>query len=165
MRTLDIFVSTLVDAAGRIAPREFLRHTSQDYGFRSRSLRWRIFSTCWRNVWHWRPGTLKLELHDRKPRKSIIGPRRRIKPSTFSHRAARGRCSAAHFGTYDYTAACNITAAHQHMLHPACDFARHSMQVAFGGTGVWLSDGATNIMPVAPHRARRGRSTAHCVTG
>lgn len=26
------------------------------------------------------------------------------------------------------------------------------MQVAFGGTGVWLSDGATNIMPVAPHR-------------
>ena len=26
------------------------------------------------------------------------------------------------------------------------------MQVAFGGTGVWLSDGATNIMPVAKHR-------------
>jgi hypothetical protein len=38
------------------------------------------------------------------------------------------------------------------MLHPACDFARHAMQVAFGGTGVWLSDGATNVMPVAPHR-------------
>jgi hypothetical protein len=38
------------------------------------------------------------------------------------------------------------------MLHPACDFARHMMQVSFGGTGVWLSDGATNIMPVAPHR-------------
>src|SRR5213596_4119563 len=63
-----------------------------------------------------------------------------------------GRIVAAHFGTYDYTAACNITAAHQHMLHPACDFARSMMQVAFGGTGVWLSDGATNIMPVAPHR-------------
>ena len=38
------------------------------------------------------------------------------------------------------------------MLHPACDFARHMMQVSFGGTGIWLSDGATNIMPVAPHR-------------
>jgi hypothetical protein len=63
---------------------------------------------------------------------------------------------AAHFGTYDYTASCNITAAHQHMLHPACDFARHMMQVAFGGTGIWLSDGATNIMPVAPHRAPEG---------
>jgi hypothetical protein len=38
------------------------------------------------------------------------------------------------------------------MSHPACDFARHAMQVAFAGTGVWLSDGATNVMPVAPHR-------------
>src|SRR6185295_10608943 len=36
-----------------------------------------------------------------------------------------GRITAAHFGTYDYTAACGITAAHQHMLHPVCDFAKH----------------------------------------
>ena len=42
------------------------------------------------------------------------------------------------------------------MLHPACDFARHMMQVAFGGTGIWLSDGATNIMPIAPNRAAKG---------
>jgi citrate lyase beta subunit len=72
--------------------------------------------------------------------------------------AARGRCTAAHFGTYDYTASCQITAAHQHMTHPACDFARHVMQVALGGTGVWLSDGATNIMPVPAHRAPAGGS-------
>ena len=70
--------------------------------------------------------------------------------------AAEGRCVAAHFGTYDYTAGCNITAAHQHMLHPACDFAKSMMQVSFAGTGVWLSDGATNIMPVAPHRFTEG---------
>ncbi|MCA1816254.1 MAG: phosphoenolpyruvate kinase, partial [Acidobacteria bacterium] len=57
---------------------------------------------------------------------------------------------------YDYTAACQITAAHQHMLHPACDFAKNVMQVALAGTGVWLSDGATNIMPVAPRRAAEG---------
>ena len=69
---------------------------------------------------------------------------------------AGGRCVAAHFGTYDYTAGCNITAAHQHMLHPACDFAKNMMQVSFAGTGVWLSDGATNIMPVAPHRFVEG---------
>lgn len=66
--------------------------------------------------------------------------------------AARGRCVAAHLGTYDYTASCGITAAHQHMAHPSCDFAKHVMQVALAGTGVWLSDGATNIMPVGPHR-------------
>ena len=33
--------------------------------------------------------------------------------------AARGRCVAAHFGTYDYTASCDITAMHQSMRHPA----------------------------------------------
>jgi citrate lyase beta subunit len=62
--------------------------------------------------------------------------------------ASRGRCIGAHFGAYDYTASCNITAAYQHMLHPACDFARGMMQVAYSGTGIWLSDGATNVMPI-----------------
>ena len=73
--------------------------------------------------------------------------------------AARGRVVAAHFGTYDYTASCNITAAEQRMDHPACDFARHQMQVAYSGTGIWLSDGATNVMPIGDrttvHRAWR----------
>jgi citrate lyase beta subunit len=68
--------------------------------------------------------------------------------------AADGRCRGAHFGTYDYTASCSITAAYQNMLHQACDFARNTMQIAFAGTGVWLSDGATNIMPIAPHRGK-----------
>ncbi len=71
-------------------------------------------------------------------------------------RAAGGRCVAAHFGTYDYTAALNVTAPHQSMMHPACDFARHVMQVTLAGTGVTLSDGATNLMPIGPHRARDG---------
>jgi citrate lyase beta subunit len=68
------------------------------------------------------------------------------------HRAAGDRLTGAHFGTYDYTANCDITAAHQRMRHPACDFAKHMMKVAFAGTGMMLSDGATNIMPVAPHK-------------
>jgi len=62
--------------------------------------------------------------------------------------AGGGRIVAAHFGTYDYTAACGITAAHQHMLHPVCDFAKQVMQVSLAGTGIWLSDGATNVMPL-----------------
>jgi hypothetical protein len=70
--------------------------------------------------------------------------------------AAQGRCTGAHFGTYDYTASCNITAAHQRMDHPACDFAKHVMQVSLAGTGVALSDGATNVMPVGPHRGAGG---------
>ncbi|MEO8087037.1 MAG: phosphoenolpyruvate kinase [Bacteroidota bacterium] len=66
--------------------------------------------------------------------------------------AGKGRCIAAHFGTYDYTASCNITAKYQTMGHQVCDFAHHMTRVALGGTGVMLSDGATNVMPVGPHR-------------
>jgi citrate lyase beta subunit len=62
--------------------------------------------------------------------------------------AGRGRVSGLHFGTYDYTAACGLDAAQQHLAHRACDFARHVMQVSAAGTGVRLSDGSTNVLPV-----------------
>ena len=68
-------------------------------------------------------------------------------------RASRGRCIAAALGVYDYTASCGVTAQEQKIDHRACDFARHVMQVALGGTGLYLSDGATNIMPAPPHVA------------
>lgn len=71
--------------------------------------------------------------------------------------AAEGRCRGLHFGAYDYTAELNITAEHQSMTHPACDFARHVMQVASAGRGVMLSDGAFNILP----NAREGRASVH----
>ena len=95
-------------------------------------------------------GSLRIEIMV-ETTQSIFDPQgRSILPRL--HRAAAGRLSGAHFGTYDYTANCDITAAHQRMRHPACEFAKHMMKVAFAGTGVMLSDGATNIMPVAPHK-------------
>jgi citrate lyase beta subunit len=66
--------------------------------------------------------------------------------------AARGRCVAAHFGAYDYTASLGITAAYQGLRHPACDFARSLMQASLAGSGIRLSDGATNVLPVPVHR-------------
>ena len=62
--------------------------------------------------------------------------------------AAPGRLAGLHFGTYDYTGSLGIAAAHQSMEHPAADYARAVMQVAAAGTGVWLSDGSTNLLPV-----------------
>jgi citrate lyase beta subunit len=67
-------------------------------------------------------------------------------------RASDGRCIAAHFGTYDYTASSGITAKYQTMGHSVCDFAHHMTKVALGNTGIMLSDGATNVMPIGPHR-------------
>lgn len=63
-------------------------------------------------------------------------------------RAGAGRISGLHFGTYDYTAACGLTAQHQHLAHESCDFARNAMQVAAAGRGVHCSDGSTNVLPV-----------------
>jgi len=96
------------------------------------------------------PGSLKLEFMIETTQSILDGRGQSNLPKFLD--AARGRAVAAHFGTYDYTASCNITASEQRMDHPACDFARHMMQVAYSGTGLWLSDGATNIMPIPPHR-------------
>jgi hypothetical protein len=38
------------------------------------------------------------------------------------------------------------------MAHSVCDFAHHVTKVALGNTGIFLSDGATNVMPIGPHR-------------
>ncbi|MFZ2487798.1 MAG: phosphoenolpyruvate kinase [Anaerolineae bacterium] len=70
-------------------------------------------------------------------------------------RAGRGRVRYCAYGTYDYTALVNITAHYQTHTHPAADFARHVMQVSLAGTGVSISDGATTIMPIGPHRATK----------
>jgi citrate lyase beta subunit len=63
-----------------------------------------------------------------------------------------GRCVGAHFGPYDYTASLGITSHNQHLLHPACNFARSTMLMTLAGSGIALSDGPTNIMPVPVHR-------------
>jgi citrate lyase beta subunit len=102
------------------------------------------------------PGTVRLEIMVETPG-SILGADGSC-PLPALVAAGRGRCAAAHFGVYDYTASLGITAFHQDLDHPACDFARHVMQVALANSGVWLSDGATNVMPAPPHRAAEGRA-------
>jgi len=62
--------------------------------------------------------------------------------------AAGGRCSGLHYGTYDYSAGLGVAAEYQSMEHPAADFAKAIMQVSAAGTGVRLSDGSTNRLPV-----------------
>lgn len=66
--------------------------------------------------------------------------------------AGQGRVKSVAFGTYDYTAANNIVAAYQRHTHTAADFARHALQVSLAGSGITFSDGATNVMPIGPHR-------------
>ncbi|MGV9789150.1 DUF6986 family protein [Streptomyces sp. NPDC003435] len=64
--------------------------------------------------------------------------------------AAGGRATGLHYGTFDYSAALGVSAAHQAPDHPAADHAKAVMQVAAAGTGVRVSDGSTNVLPVGP---------------
>ncbi len=71
--------------------------------------------------------------------------------------AGAGRVVAVAFGTYDYTACLGITAHYQSHVHPVADLARGLLQIAVAGTAIRLSDGATTVMPVPPHKAAQGR--------
>lgn len=62
--------------------------------------------------------------------------------------AAGDRLVGLHYGTYDYSAALGVAAGYQSIEHPAADHARAVMQVAAAGTGVRLSDGSANVLPV-----------------
>ena len=148
IRTLDLFLTTLVDAAGKL-PDNFVVTLPKIVTPEQVTALVDIFDEIEPKL-GLEAGSLKLEMMIETTQSIIASDGEIGMPRMLD--AARGRCTGAHFGTYDYTASCSITAAYQDMLHPACDFARSMMQVSFGGTGVWLSDGATNIMPVAPHR-------------
>jgi citrate lyase beta subunit len=64
--------------------------------------------------------------------------------------AADGRATGLHYGTFDYSACLGVSAAYQASDHPAADHAKAVMQVAAAGTGVRVSDGSTNVLPVGP---------------
>ncbi|QPP09984.1 aldolase [Streptomyces bathyalis] len=77
---------------------------------------------------------------------SILGPDGRATVALMID-AAGGRATSLHYGTFDYSAACGVSAEYQAMDHPVADHAKAVMQAAAAGTGVRLSDGSTNIVP------------------
>ncbi|MGW1340999.1 DUF6986 family protein [Kribbella sp. NPDC002412] len=67
--------------------------------------------------------------------------------------AGAGRVTGLHYGTYDYSASLGVAAAYQSMDHPVADHAKDVMQLAAAGTGVFVSDGSTNVLPVGDREA------------
>lgn len=155
IRTLDIFMTALLrETAGKL-PAGFVITVPKIQLPEQMTAAVRFFEILEsRN--NLEPGTLKIEPMIETPQ-AIINREGRLGLHALVD-AAEGRCGSVHFGVYDYTASCGITAAHQAMRHPACDFARQVMLVSMAGTGIHLSDGATNILPVGPNRASEGRS-------
>lgn len=92
------------------------------------------------------PGSLRFEVQVETPQ-LILGPDGTSPVAQLPH-VVPGRISGVHYGTYDYSASLQISAEYQSMEHPVADFAKEVMQLAVAGTGIRLSDGSTNIIPV-----------------
>lgn len=148
-RTLDLFVTALVHATGGKLPEGFVvtlpKITTPEHVGVLVDLLEALEAKLGLPA-----GTLRLEVMIEDLRTILLPDGTIGLPKLLDQ--ARGRCVAAHFGTYDFTASNNITAAYQSMDHWHCTWAKAFMTNAFAGTGLWLSDGATNVMPVPLHR-------------
>jgi hypothetical protein len=64
----------------------------------------------------WGPDRLRFEIQVETPQ-SILGPDGTALVARMI-RAAQGRCTGLHYGTYDYSAFCGIAAGDQSLEHP-----------------------------------------------
>ncbi len=149
VRTLDIYLSTLLGITGGRLPHNFVVMLPKVTIPEQIAALCQIFELL-ETRHHLPSGSLKMEMMV-ETTQSVMNDQGRNSLMQLVQ-TSEGRCIACHFGTYDYTASSNITAKYQDMGHQVCDFAHHMTKVALGGTGIWLSDGATNVMPIGPHR-------------
>jgi citrate lyase beta subunit len=95
--------------------------------------------------------SLKFEIQIETPQ-AILGSDGSALIARMIH-AGGGRVTGLHYGTYDYSASLGVAAAYQSMDHPVADHAKDIMQLAAAGTGVFVSDGSTNVLPVGDREA------------
>ena len=148
MRTLDLFVTTL----GAI-PARFVVTLPKVTNERSVAVLAELLEHLERELGA-RAGAIGVELMVEHPRALFTDDGRLALPGLIA--ASAGRCVAAHLGTYDLTAAVGVAGAQQTPDHPFADLARQLMLASHGG--VRLSDGATTVLPIAPHRAPSSQS-------
>jgi citrate lyase beta subunit len=150
-RTLRLFLAHVLQEAGRL-PAGFIVNLPKVTSVAQVEEFAHLLSACERER-GLPDGTIGLEVMIETPG-IVLAPDGRS-PLSLLLGTGGARIRGVVFGAYDFTAALGITAAHQSLRHPACDFARNMMLVAFAGSGVHLSDGATATLPVPVHAARK----------
>jgi hypothetical protein len=143
LRTLDMFISGLVDSGG--LP-DGLNLTLPKVTSVDQVEAMVAIASALESANGLPTGRIRFEVQVETPQ-AILGADGRAPVAQFIH-AGQGRVSSLHYGTYDYSASLGIAAAYQSMEHPAADHAKNVMQLAVAGTGVHMSDGSTNILPV-----------------
>lgn len=144
VRTLERFVSTMIEAAGGLWDGfliTFPKVTTPAQVQRFAAALGDLESTRLRR------GSLRFEVQVETPR-AVLGADGVAAAGRFLE-AGDGRITAMHLGVFDYTAALGLMPWEQRLDHPANDFARETLQVALAGTGVRISDGSTNVVPAS----------------
>ena len=145
VRTLDMFLTTLIEAAGGL-PEGFVVtfpkvNTAEHVAIFAEVLERLELGLGLAD------GTLRFEVQVETPR-SVIAPDGAVAAPRILD-AAGGRLTAMHVGVFDYTASLGLMPWEQRLDHPANDLARRLLQVALAGTGVAISDGSSNIVPAS----------------
>lgn len=152
IRTLDLFLAALLDRLGELPAGLVLTFPKVSTVSQVEAMVQvcRALETA-----HQLPtGRLRFEIQVETPQ-LVLGADGRAPVAAAIH-AGDGRVSSLHYGTYDYSASLQISAEYQAADHPAADHAKQVMQLAAAGTGVHLSDGSTNVLPVgSPDEVRR----------
>ncbi|UCM86485.1 DUF6986 family protein [Streptomyces marincola] len=154
IRTLDVFLTALADAG---PPPPGLRITLPKAGYPEQVAAMARLCEEFERAFALPRGRLTFEIQI-ETTQAVLGADGRATVARMID-AAEGRLVALHYGTFDYSAACGVGAAHQSPDHPVADHAKAVMQAAAAGRGVQLSDGSTNVLPVGStqqvHRAWR----------
>ncbi len=142
-RTLDLFMDSLLASAGEV-PREFVITLPKvTTAAQVKMLHDQLVTIEARH--RLTPNAIRIEIMVEMPQVIVNAQGCCEIPALLT--ASGGRCRGMHFGPYDYTSALGIASSRQHLHHPSCVFARHVMQAATAGTGVFLSDGPTKLIP------------------
>lgn len=153
-RTLDLFLTTLFEETGKKLPANFVVTLPKISSEKQIVALVRLMEMLEKRF-QLPSGILKLEVMVETPQMLHNTPAGSVLSSLTD--LSEGRCVAAHFGPYDFTASLNITSSHQRLGHPVCDITRLLISLSLAGTGVFLSDGPTNILPVGRYREDKGK--------
>ena len=151
VRTLNIFISTLLELTSGVLPDNFIVTLPKVEIPEQAAALVKVFEVMEADSML-NSGQLKMEIMI-ETTQSVFNVDGEVTARKIAN-ASGNRCLGAHFGTYDYTATCDLIGAYQTMDNEVCDFARQVMKVAFGGSRIFLSDGATNIIPLTPHEGK-----------
>ncbi|MEU8545962.1 aldolase/citrate lyase family protein [Streptomyces roseoverticillatus] len=143
IRTLDIFLTGLMDAGGLPAG---LMLTLPKVSYAEQVAAMAELVGEFEKARGLEPGRIRFEIQI-ETTQAVLGADGRATVARMID-AGAGRVGSLHYGTFDYSASCGVGAAYQAPDHPVADHAKAVMQVAAAGTGVRVSDGSTNVLPV-----------------